>query len=85
MSQVEENIKQFDEMLENTNFDYLDFTYSPIGEEQGLLEEMFDVVSTPEDDAMGTLGMAPQDERFGELSPGLDLCQKFSPFPPHPK
>ena len=80
MSQIEEN-KQIDETLENTNFDY---TYSPMGELQGLLlDEMFDVVSTPADDAMGTSRMAPQDGRCGELrAPGLDLCQKSSPFPP---
>ena len=40
MSQIEER-KQIDEMLENTNFDY---TYSPMGEQQGLLEEMFEML-----------------------------------------
>ena len=56
-----------------------------MGEQQGLLEEMFDVVSTPADDAMGTPRMASQDGRCGELhvrAPGLDLCQKSSPSPP---
>ena len=40
MSQIEKR-KQIDEMLENTNFDY---TYSPMGEQQGLLEEMFEML-----------------------------------------
>ena len=55
MSQIKEN-KQIGGMLENTNFDQ---TYSQMGEQQGLLDEMFDVISTPADDAMGTTGMAP--------------------------
>ena len=50
MSQIEEN-EPIDEMLENTNLNY---TYSPMVEQHGLLEEMFDVVSTPTNDAMGT-------------------------------
>ena len=66
MSQIEES-KQFEVMLGNTNFDYFDFTYSPMGEQQGLLEETFDVVSTLAANAMGTLGMAPQHGRCGEL------------------
>ena len=79
MCQIEEN-KQIDEMLGNTNFDY---TYSSMGELQGLLEEMFDVISTLTDDAMSTPRMAPQDGSCGELRvPGLDLCQKSSPSPP---
>ena len=79
MSQIKEN-KQMDEMLENTNFNY---TYSPMGEQQGLLEEMFDVILTPADDALGTPRMAPQNGRCGELRAlGLDLCQKSSPSPP---
>ena len=63
ISQLEEN-KRIDEMLENTNLNY---TYSPMGKQQSSLEEMFDVVSTPTNDAMGTPGTAPQDGRCGEL------------------
>ena len=44
MSQIEKN-KQFEEVLENTNFDYLHYTYSPLGEQQEVLEESFDVAS----------------------------------------
>ena len=54
-----------------------------MGEQQGLVEEMFDVVSTLADDAMDTPGTAPQDGRCGELrAPGLDLCQESSPSSP---
>ena len=75
MSQTEEN-KQFEELLENTNFDYLKYTYSPMEQQQGFLKEMFNIVSTPAADAMGTLGMAPQDVVWGiaygiELVPGV--------------
>ena len=41
-----------------------------------------DVVWTPEDDAMGTPRLAPQDGRLGELRAGLDLCQESSPSTP---
>ena len=63
---------RFDDMLKNTNFDYLDFTSSPIREQQGLLEELMEVVSSPKLDAIGTLGMAPEDGRCGKLHEGLD-------------
>ena len=56
MSQIYEN-KQFEDIpsvLENTNFYRLDITYSPMGEQQGLLE-FLDVVSSPGDDAIGAL------------------------------
>ena len=78
MSQIEEN-KQLEEMLENTHFDYVDCMYSPMGEQQSLLEETFDLVSTHVADAMGAPGMAPQEGRCGELRAGLDSCQESSP------
>ena len=69
MSQIEEN-KQIDEMLKNTNLNY---THSLMGEQQGLLEEMFDNFSTTTYDAMGTPGTAPQNGRCWKLrAPGLD-------------
>ena len=61
MSRIEEN-KRFDEIATiKTNFDYLDYMYSQMGEQQGWLEEMLDVFSTRADDAMGTPRMASQD------------------------
>ena len=64
-----------------TNFDYLHFAYSQIGEEQSLLKEMLDFVSTPTDYAMSKPGMAAQDGVWGiesgvELVPGVlpSLC-----------
>ena len=53
-----------------------------MGEQQGLLEETFNLVSTPVADALGTPGMAPQIRRFGELRVGLDSCQESSPSSP---
>ena len=70
-------------MLENTNFDYLDYTYSPMGEQQGLLEETLDLTSTPAADALVTPGMASQDGRCGELRARLDWCQESFPSFPH--
>ena len=52
MFQIEEN-KQFEEMLK----------IRTIGEEQRLLEQTFNLVSTPAVDALGTPGMVPQDGR----------------------
>ena len=71
-------------MLENTSFNKLDFTYtySLMGEQQGLLEELLDVVLSPADDAIGTPGIAPKDGRCGKLSVGFDSCQESSPSPP---
>ena len=96
MYQIEEN-KRFDEILHvyiKQISTTSTITYSPMGEQQGLLE-MLDVVSTPADNAMGTPMMAPQDGRCGELRAGLDLCEESStslslslslslPLPPPP-
>ena len=46
-----EETKQFDEKLENVNLDLLDFTCSMMVEQQGLLEELLEAVSSPAGDS----------------------------------
>ena len=81
MSQIEEN-KQVDEVLENTNLNY---THSPIGEQQGFLD-MFGNFSTTTYNAMGTPRTAPQSgpEMWEIAFPGIGLVPGvLSPSPPN--
>ena len=51
-----------------------------MGEQQGLLEETFDLVSTPAADSMGMpAGDGTPAWEMWELCAGLDSCQESSP------